>query len=48
MHASIRKPLQEDRVSVVELEVSAGIGTIRVDRPPMNALDTEVYLLIAP
>ena len=27
---------------VVRLEVDAGIGTIRVDRPPMNALDDEV------
>lgn len=27
---------------VVRLEVDAGIATIRVDRPPMNALDLEV------
>jgi enoyl-CoA hydratase/carnithine racemase len=47
MHVSIGKPLQEDHVSVVELEVSAGIGTIRVDRPPMNALDTEVQAGLA-
>jgi enoyl-CoA hydratase/carnithine racemase len=26
----------------VRLEVNDGIGTIRLDRPPMNALDTEV------
>ena len=26
----------------VRLEVTDGIGTIRLDRPPMNALDTEV------
>lgn len=28
--------------AAVRLEVEAGIGTIRLDRPPMNALDTEV------
>ncbi|HEX5510940.1 MAG TPA: enoyl-CoA hydratase/isomerase family protein, partial [Actinomycetales bacterium] len=27
---------------VVRLEVEDGIGTIRLDRPPMNALDTEL------
>ena len=27
---------------VVRLEVEGGIGTIRLDRPPMNALDVEV------
>jgi enoyl-CoA hydratase len=27
---------------VVRLEVEDGVGTIRLDRPPMNAIDTEV------
>src|SRR5215831_433656 len=27
---------------VVRLEVEEGVGTIRLDRPPMNAIDTEV------
>ncbi len=26
----------------VRLEVDGGIGTIRLDRPPMNALDSQV------
>ena len=26
----------------VRLEVDGGIGTIRLDRPPMNALNTQV------
>ncbi|MEU1143766.1 enoyl-CoA hydratase-related protein, partial [Streptomyces sp. NPDC005885] len=26
----------------VNLEVAEGVGTIRLDRPPMNALDTAV------
>ncbi len=38
---------QEDKLSVVELDVSAGVATIRVDRPPMNALDTEVQAGLA-
>ncbi|ORT54789.1 enoyl-CoA hydratase-related protein [Frankia sp. KB5] len=29
-------------MSVVRLEVDGGIGTIRLDRPPMNALDSTV------
>jgi enoyl-CoA hydratase len=29
-------------MSVVRLEVDGGVGTIRLDRPPMNALDAEV------
>ncbi|CAO5172404.1 putative enoyl-CoA hydratase [Frankia sp. AiPs1] len=29
-------------MSIVRLEVDGGIGTIRLDRPPMNALDAEV------
>ncbi|GAA3720083.1 enoyl-CoA hydratase/isomerase family protein [Streptomyces tremellae] len=29
-------------MATVTLEVSGGVGTIRLDRPPMNALDTDV------
>ncbi len=29
-------------MSVVRLDVDGGVGTIRLDRPPMNALDAEV------
>lgn len=29
-------------MATVNLEVSGGVGTIRLDRPPMNALDTSI------
>ena len=29
---------------LVRLEVDGGIGTIRLDRPPMNALDAQVQI----
>ncbi|CAO5256356.1 enoyl-CoA hydratase/isomerase family protein [Frankia sp. AgKG'84/4] len=29
-------------MSVVRLDVEGGVGTIRLDRPPMNALDAEI------
>ena len=31
----------------VRLEVDAGVGTIRLDRPPMNAVNRQVNLEIA-
>ena len=37
------QPIEEERMAdVVRLEVEDGVGTIRLDRPPMNAIDTEV------
>jgi enoyl-CoA hydratase/carnithine racemase len=33
---------QTSQSALVQLEVEAGIGTIRLDRPPMNALNIEI------
>ncbi|MEU3185581.1 enoyl-CoA hydratase-related protein [Streptomyces sp. NPDC006923] len=33
-------------MATVNLEVSGGVGTIRLDRPPMNALDTSIQDLL--